>query len=546
VQSATQHSKRSAARLLVSALALAAAAGCSSRGSAVKAGPSQTLGKPVSAMLPDASRSNADAPASAAGATPGPQNSPPPTEAPDASVAKPSRARDAGNRSDSDAGDIPAPKRCPILGGHVAGPVTGGNGPDAMNPVDLHEHGYVEQELLLDGDATAYAAKGDLGIDGAWNAVPNGHARYQTRLLVRRPADAKNFNGTVLVEWLNVTGGIDAAVGYAFAWEELLRGGYGYVGVSVQQAGVDSLKSGDAARYGSLDHPGDEYSYDIFAQAGAAIGCPGQVDPMQGLHVERLIAYGESQSAMRMITYVNAVQPLTPVFDGIIIHSRAGWGAPIGTEGDPLIGNGNPVHVRGDIEARVLQFFTESELFLSLGPAFAARQPDTERLRTWEVAGAAHADQHLLGKGADLGCGLVNDGPQHLVLKAAVRAMHLWLKDGVAPPMGEPLEVNATHDAIVRDKHGNALGGIRTPAVDTPIATISGEASSANAGNPLCMLFGQTIPFARQQLLDLYPAHQDYVEQVTRSARATREAGFILPEEETTVVADAMAAPIPQ
>lgn len=453
--------------------------------------------------------------------------------------------RDAGDDgSVSDAGDARRPR--PIDGGKVSGAITGGNGPNPATPTELVDHGYVEEEFLLEGDATQYAAKGDLGIDGVWNTMPNGQAHYVTRLLVRRPALAGNFNGTVFVEWLNVTGGFDATIGYILGWEELLRGGYGYVGVSVQKAGVDALHNGDAVRYGSLTHPGDAYSYDIFAQAGAAIGWPGAVDPMRGLRVQRLLAYGESQSAMRMITYVNAIEPLKHVYDGVIVHSRAGWGAPVGTESDGFLGNGKPVHVRSDIQELVLQFFTESEIFYSLGPAFATRQPDTDHLRTWEIAGAAHADQHMVGKGANLGCGPLNDGPQHFVLKAAIHEMHGWMKDGVPPPAGTPLQVNAAQTAIARDANGDALGGVRTPAVDVPIETLSGEPSAANAGNPLCELFGQTIPFTPAQLLMLYPTHQDYVDKVTRSAKATREAGFILPEEEASIVAGATGAPIPK
>src|SRR5262249_7727373 len=162
-----------------------------------------------------------------------------------------------------------------------------------------------------------------------------------------------------------------------FNWEEIVRGGYGYVGVSTQRSGVDTLKSADAERYSTLQHPGDEYSYDIYAQAGAVIGWPGAVDPMGGHPVPRLIAYRQSPSPMRRITWVNAVRPVTHVFDGVIVHSRAGWGAPVGTESDSLLGNGKPVRVRLDSDARVLQFFTESEVFLALGPAFAARQPDS-------------------------------------------------------------------------------------------------------------------------------------------------------------------------
>ncbi len=478
-------------------------------------------------------------------------------------------------------GDAPGP----TADGKVTGPVTGGTkgGPFTSAQVDLQPYDYVEEEFFLEGQATAYEPEGELGLDGKWNIVPTKKAPYKTRLLVRRPTDSNRFNGTVIVEWLNVTGGIDADVGFIYSWAELLRGGYGYVGVSVQKAGVTGAddraaarRSGDGPapltiwdpeRYSSLHHPGDLYCYDIYSQAGAAIAHPDEVDPMQGLKVERLIAYGQSQSAMRMITYVDAVHPLADVFDGFFIQSRAGWGAAVGSESDPMRGNGKPVRVRDDIDAYVLQFLTESEIFLPLGPAFAARQPDNDHLRTWEVAGTAHMDQFLMSNVGDAsqegglpGCGTggllpgcgrsggsINSGPSHIVVKAGIRAMHLWLKEGTAPSKGEPLAVNTEQNGIARDSYGNALGGIRTPAVDVPIATLNGKnKTQGELMTTLSMMAGKTIPFTSSQLIELYPSHQDYVDKVTASARAAREAGFILPEEEEALIAEAMRAPIPQ
>ena len=79
------------------------------------------------------------------------------------------------------------------------------------------------------------------------------------------------LNGTVILEWLNVSGGVDANPDYASVEEELLRGGYAWVGVSAQVAGVNGgmspgfgLKTWDPDRYGTLVHPGDSYAYDIF------------------------------------------------------------------------------------------------------------------------------------------------------------------------------------------------------------------------------------------------------------------------------------------
>ena len=467
----------------------------------------------------------------------------PPTDDLDAGSGDAAVPTDAGAPVDAETSE-PGPKPRPptLVAGHVSGPISEGK-PTLLDTVDLAAHGYVEHEYFVEGEASDYVAMGALNLDGKWVARANGKAAYKTRIVVRRPSPTTQFNGTVLVEWLNVTTGKDAAVALRFAWEQLLRDGFAYVGVSVQQTGVDALKNDDAARYGTLQHPGDAYGYDIFAQAAAAVAWPHALNVLEGLRPERFLAYGQSQSAMRMVTYINAIEPLHPFFDGAMIHSRARWGAPVGTESDGFLGNGMTVHVRDDVTARVMQFLTESELFLPLGPAYDARQPDTDHLRTWEVAGAAHADRHLLGDNSD--CGTINDGPQHFVVKAALHHMHLWMRDGVPPPVGAPIDVNAAENAIARDANGNALGGIRTPAVDVPIAALTGEWPPENALNPLCMLYGQTYPFSAAQLQALYPTHQDYVDKVIAAANAAARAGFILPEEESSIIDQARVAAIP-
>jgi hypothetical protein len=62
-------------------------------------------------------------------------------------------------------------------------------------------------------------------------------------------------------EWLNVSSGFDIPEFFAHAREELLRGGYAWVGVSAQALGVQlspfALKAWDPLRYGTLLHPGD-------------------------------------------------------------------------------------------------------------------------------------------------------------------------------------------------------------------------------------------------------------------------------------------------
>ena len=105
-----------------------------------------------------------------------------------------------------------APAREPVAAPAVTGPLPGtapGDpaSPDVADtypffstPDDLRSRGYVEQEFLLSGLADGYDTAGlRVATD-----VP-----YATRVVVRRPADPRRFNGTALVEWQNVTAGYD-------------------------------------------------------------------------------------------------------------------------------------------------------------------------------------------------------------------------------------------------------------------------------------------------------------------------------------------------
>jgi Alpha/beta hydrolase domain len=439
----------------------------------------------------------------------------------------------------------------------VTGPVAGA--PFNAMPDDVaDEYGYVEDEYVLEGEATSYAAVGEHGEDGRWDVSEAGTAPYRTRILVRRPADPDAFDGTVFVEWFNVTAGVDGDPDFGLTHPELMGHGSAYIGVSAQRAGIEgggvlpvpgvqirALKQWDPERYGDLVHPGDHYSYDIFSQAAQAVRRPGDVDVLDGLEVRHVIAMGESQSAARMVTYIDAVHPVAGIYDGYLVHSRGGGGAPI-ADAASILGDGT-ARIRDDLDVPVLQFQTETDLFGVLGFA-RARQDDTDMIRTWEAAGTAHADRAILdynaqlarevgGGGFDLAsmCGSINEGPQAQVVRAALGALRAWVVDGTVPPEAPRLEV--VGEAIARDERGIALGGIRTPGVDAPVSVLTGEAPPGRS--PLCMLFGDTVPFDAATLAALYPSQDAYVDEVTESADAAVAAGFLRQDDADEMIAAA-------
>jgi hypothetical protein len=273
-----------------------------------------------------------------------------------------------------------------------------------LGSYDVRALGYTSAEFFVSGKATSYTPVGEYG------AAPSVTADYTTRIVVLTPTDAAKFNGTAIVEWLNVSGGIDAPAVWFMAHRELLREGYAYVAVSAQRVGVQggaslgfdmSLKTQDPQRYSSLRHPGDDFSYDIFSQIGRLV--MDESGPLGPLRPEHVVAVGESQSAMFMTTYVNAVDSLAKVYDGFVVHSRFGPAAPLdGASIFEAAAAGVPeaVKFRPDLRAPVMTVITETDLVSGsrLG-YYLARQPDNDRLRTWEIPGTAHADNYTIQVG---------------------------------------------------------------------------------------------------------------------------------------------------
>ena len=237
--------------------------------------------------------------------------------------------------------------------------------------VDLKARGWVEEEFFVEGTANRYTMQGQESA-----TVRDAGHPYKTRLLVRRPANASAFTGTVVVEWNNVTAGRDLDIDWFQSHEHFIRSGYAWVGVTPQRVGVEALKVWNAKRYGTLDvtHAGavsnDDLSYDVFAQAAQAIRTPGRVNVLGGLKPARIFATGHSQSAGRLANYVNGVHPIASVFDAVVVHGGGG-------------------RIRTDLTIPVFKLLAETDV---LGQQAANRQPDTKTFRSWEVAGSSHVD----------------------------------------------------------------------------------------------------------------------------------------------------------
>lgn len=384
---------------------------------------------------------------------------------------------------------------------------------------DLADLGYVEEEYFVSGTAKSRSGGPD--------------ADYTTRFIIRRPADADRFNGTVLLDWVNVTAQFENAVHTLNAHEFLVREGYAFAHVSVQAAGVCcsplTPMVWDPLRYESLDHPGDDYAFNMLAQVARALRTPVEVDAMAGMKVERILAAGQSQSANMLFEYVTGGFADNRVIDGFLIQSSID---KVFTDPPPV-----PVlHLLSDYEARPVAPGTGTHLVL------------------WEIAGSSHQDfwvgyhqelgqgQRVLGlpkqpASADdelhavagnfgeqphplhAACILAGASfPMRYAVNAAIHYLDRWTRTGVEPPRGPRFEFDQA-GLLARDSHGNALGGIRLPPVVHPVATYRSTD---------CQLGGITVPFTELQLQALYPTHADYYCKMQSSTEQLLADGFIL------------------
>jgi hypothetical protein len=428
---------------------------------------------------------------------------------------------------------------------------------------NLSKVGYEKSQFFVSGTAHSYVPELPLTSDGRWKVTEDVSAPYETRIAVYRPINPKRFNGTVVVEWLNVSGGTDDSPDWTLSHNELIRNGFAWVGVSAQQVGVNAAKTGDPADYSSLSHPGDSFSYDIFSQAGQAVR-QDSAAILGGLRPHVLIAAGESQSAGRLMTYIDAVQPIARVYQGFLVHSQFGTGAPLSQTPQTNDGAPNPTTIRSDIGVPVFEFETETDVANSkLSDRLHYGNPKWFRL--WEIAGSSHYDYYGLAIGpADTGNGQgavqnlaamqnptrtpvggfncavpINTGGTHWALDSAVQALNRWVVAGIPPPRASLLATSSGSPVVYKlDANGNVVGGVRTPQVDAPIAALG---SQGNSGG-FCFLFGSTVPFSAAHLATLYKSHRQFVVAWASAVKKDRADGFLLPADATELLHSAVVS----
>ncbi|MEE8311098.1 MAG: alpha/beta hydrolase domain-containing protein [Candidatus Binatia bacterium] len=449
----------------------------------------------------------------------------------------------------------------------------------AGQSVEELPNGYVIEEYLISGAANVYTYN-EIPVPG--NIVPlTADVPYATRILIRRPSDPADFNGTLVVEWLNSTANFDTSPVWHASAEHFTRKGWIWVGVTNSNQSIQHLVGGClllgllppgtcGTRYASLSMTENGVAFEMMSQIANLLKGTAANNPLfPDYPVDRLYHAGQSQQGGSMVTYATAFH--FPVNDGYFVQA-AGSARAINfqcpceeTDPEDCVPDPYPActptlqgadrRVATDLPVPVFRVHAETDLAFAIGPD--TRQTDTPTFRYYETAGTAHITVHkdiesipegtlgitdpiYLEETCASPVNTLADGPifGSYLYNAMWDNMEQLVQSGTVPPTGEPFALDGA-DQIARDGFGNALGGIRLPQLDVPkaaygpINTLNPELPPlfAALGNLFCRLAGTVTPFDEATLAELYPDADDFVSQFNAKIDDLVDGHFLLPED---------------
>lgn len=480
----------------------------------------------------------------------------------------------------------------------VSGPIAGN---DATNhpfnaasyqavPIDLGAHGYVENEYFVSGIANVYQYHDvTLATDRAVTVLRSGP--YTNRILVRKPADPAHFSGNVIVELLNATNNYDLPVFWSYDHDQFLARGDIWIGITSKPVAIAGLKKFNPARYAALSWANPDPSqnattcpvlqsivggasyatedgllWDVLSQTASLVRSRSPDNPLHGYAVRAVLAAGYSQSAIDLVSYINAITPRIsggPIFDGYLVGSGFGIQAPL-NQCSPAPAAGDPRNILRSRNAPIIATQSQTD-YRNARVAFRAdSDAPNDRYRYEEAAGPAHvvldqlvsdanaADTHAAG-----GTTLAEDFttctptgitlsafPGHYLLDSAFDQLEGWVRQGRTPPHAPLIQATGTPPSLVTvlDAHGNAVGGVRAPELDVPVATYTESSGGASLN---CSLSGHEVDFSPQTLETLYPSKIDYVGRFVADALKIRAQGFLTDADAIQSALGAIARPVP-
>ncbi len=356
-----------------------------------------------------------------------------------------------------------------------------------------------------------------------------GGAPYTTRIIVRRPVDAKTFSGTVVAEAMHAGGR-----SLIFEWSRvsILTRRHVFVEIVHSPAQIQMLKAFNAERYAPLSIAMGQGS-EIIAQVGRLLKSGGA--PLAGYAVKRMTLMGTSASSATVRTYLGVHGDLRmpdggPIFDGYLLTSTLG--------NTPL-----PI-----VDVPIIQMPTQTEVAMYAAQGNGYRRPDSDapgnRFRLYEVAGMPHNNSRENPAFLNDPCTLpVTDFPAGAFTALGLNYLIAWIADGKTPPHAPPIET--ANGAVAVDEYGNAKGGVRNVFVDVPVAAngVLGKGRTPQQDR-LCQLGGTKVMLPAETLAKLYGNNASYQKRVNTRLRDLVKKGWFLPEYADDVRKDARAVSI--
>jgi hypothetical protein len=458
-------------------------------------------------------------------------------------VAAPAFAGD-GSGSRATTVDISELELAPMpAGGGVVHATATTSAPGSTAPPSLPSD-YREVEYLVSGVADTYSGP----ATGPAKRASSGN-EYTTRVIARFPDDPKQFSGRVFFEPFNTTSGPDRDVIWRQIAPLLAANGDGWVGVSVRSSSVDSLLAIDPVRYADLSIPLNDLEWDMLRQLGAVLRQGGKRSPLGALKAEHLYMVGYSQSGVDTVTFAQAFHDTArlrggaPIFDGYLPAAHAATMTPLQT-GEGVItefdeGPVAPVEVPVvDLETQhdVMGWTRDFEFDITYTASGGAsvrrrdRNTATDKYRLYELAGASHSS----GGSGNCG-GTPSSFPNAPFVRAAAANLFAWAEDGEAPKKASRIEMETLDTVSVPavDEQGNAVGGVRSPFVDTPLVTFQVQAGGDGLA---CAFSGIETPLTPEVLAGLYDGADDYLARFSESLDATIAAGHLLKSDRAEIL----------
>ncbi|MBS4212870.1 alpha/beta hydrolase domain-containing protein [Neobacillus rhizophilus] len=422
--------------------------------------------------------------------------------------------------------------------------------------VDIwNDYGYDEKEFFMSGKANVYSIdKQDVPY------IQSSGNDYTTRLLVRFPKDPSKFSGRVYVDILNASSGVDLEDTWGRSYDWYMKEGHAYIGITSKTDTINALKNFDSKRYADLNwkvNGQDENGliWDMLSQLGSKLRSDSAGDILGGLKPQYVYLSGQSQSGFYLNTYITSFDKMLensnngkPLFNGYM--NIVGPGTTNVNSGGP-----KPSVTYSETAVPYMVIMSEFEHNFANMPDYTyERKHDSSttknKFRFYEVAGAPHTDPTLdvipfsdeikLGNGK--GRPPKEYDPGHyesdLNLQSFVNAvqenMHKWVTQGIPAPSADDkwidfskkTEAGKTIYTTKADENGNALGGIRDPRIEYPIATYY----ASRNGLPF-ETNGSMVFFTADKIAKLYPNFEkDYKKPFLAQAKKLLDQGYILQE----------------